>query len=125
MKIGTDISLETCRIEGYLMMEYRHRELFPSGNNGKLDKDCSVLFTRTNEKTHKTGRYNPRLGGSRYVLEEWRSWNEVLERYLYYKAAIDRCISNEGDGYVDYANLEPNVWDLLLLADTVDGYCGL
>lgn len=41
MKIGTDVDFGTCRAEGYLMMEYKKRELI---SKGVLNPNTAVRF---------------------------------------------------------------------------------
>jgi hypothetical protein len=89
MKMGTDISLATCRSSGYMVMEY------PKGliKKGILDKDRPVLLTVSNpEAWTDCGRVKPPVHckyqdsyerheplPSIYALDEEYSWNDLIE----------------------------------------------
>jgi hypothetical protein len=69
MKIGTDASLRECMASGYLMMEYKVRELFPKHLNGKMDKDCFVSFEKTmGWITHTDDGYIKEPGTPKHLL---------------------------------------------------------
>ena len=107
--IGTDVNLDTCKEEGYMMMKYDGRKPFKP--------DTSVIIFR----------YFPE-----YIRQEMgikgagdKMWTrldtlDVWEVYQSHKAGIDSFAGQAG-GF-EY----PTDWyELLYLADTVDSYCGL
>ena len=127
MKIGTDVSLTVCRCEGYLVAEYKISELI---KNGELDKDVSVHLTRSNpDQWTDNGRV--KFGATDpYLLNEYLSYNDVIEAYLMDRDSIDSFMGNEPNAYndftyCDYTAINPTIHDLLILADSVDMYRGL
>jgi hypothetical protein len=107
MIIGTDICLDTCRHEGYLMMEYDKRIPF------NLDTEYRFF------------NYNPS-----YDSEEYRgrinndidlSFTDILERYNEDKEAINSCC--ETMNHINFDN--PTYVDALNLASDLCSYQGL
>ena len=120
MKIGTDVSLQTCRDEGYMVIEFSVRELYPNGRKNGIDKDCPVNCTKSYpDYIRKEMGWS--VGDSMMMLDEDYSWNDLLEIYLRHKDGIDSMI---GASY-DVENIEPTEWDILNLASDIDSYCGL
>jgi len=85
MRIGTDLSLKECSNEGYLMMDYKARELMTKGT---LNPDVSVYFF-----SHVPPYVEERYVGVPITLmtDVNRSANEVWETYLEDKEGIDKC----------------------------------
>ncbi len=112
MRIGTDISLKVCSEEGYLMMDYKARELV---TKGKLNPDVSVRFF-----AHVPPYVEERYVGYPITLvtDAYLSANDVWELYLHDKEGIDSCagLSHE---------FPTCPGSLLSLASDVDCYRGL
>lgn len=116
MRIGTD-SISTCIAEGYLMMDYKVRELMPKG---KLNPDAYVRIIghfpdyiladiRKKEKT---------IGVPRLVLDVAYTVNGIWELYLEHKEGIDSFIGGSHEFPSD-----PH--DVLAIASDINPYCGL
>lgn len=126
MKIGTDMNLRTCYAEGYLMMEFKKRELFPKHLKGKMDKDCWVNFTATGaDYTHTENGYPKRPGSCRadlLFIDVGLTFNILMEMYEPRKEAINQFsgITHEERGLDN-----PNEYTFLWLASDVNAYCGL
>lgn len=122
MRIGTDMSLKVCLEEGYTVMDFKARELFPHGRKNGMDKDCFVTFSASipayRRKELATGR-DP--FGMRRLWEASASWNSLLELYLPRKASVDS--SAGGPQVSDMEN--PDEYDMLNLGDVLQAYCGL
>ena len=117
MVIGTDVSLKTCRSEGYLMMEFKKKSLMPKG---KLNPECNVRFFRhcpgyCLEEMYGTD--NP-VGVKTIQLDVQLNANDIWEIYLNHKDNIDRFIGS-------VPTFPANERDLISLAYDVEGYCGL
>ena len=121
MRIGTDMSLATCRAEGYLMMEFKKRELI---TKGKLNRDVWVTFLATGGYvTHDENGY-PLEIGTKMWLEVGHTFNSLMELYEQYKESIDSmCGYSTEDRQRELA--DPNEYDMLNLASDINAYCGL
>ena len=120
MKIGTDVSLETCRAEGYMVIEFAVRELYPNGRKNGIDKDCLVNCTKSYpDYIRKEQGWG--VGDPVIMLDVDYSWNDLMELYLKHKKGIDSLI---GASY-DVETIEPTEYDILNLASDIDAYCGL
>lgn len=123
MRIGTDVSLQTCMDEGYTVMDYAVRKLFPRGRKNGIDKDCQCSFSASWPLDCRSSVATPNDPfGMRRRFDTTYSWNDLLERYGRHKAGIDSCC--------DFANCStnfenPTEWDMLHLADCIAAYCGL
>jgi hypothetical protein len=122
MRIGTDMSIAECRCSGYMVMDFKKRELL---KKGVLNKDCPVTLSISNpEGWNDTGR--PMIG-SGYPL--WSltpteySWNDLMD-------LLDEK-SREGiESCCDWKNCQPNLdtpneYDLLHLASDISSYMSL
>jgi len=115
MKIGTDISIKECRDVGYLVMEFKVKELFPDGKNKPLDPDCLCHFTRSFPLYMR----DPFAGKEGYyVVNVGLTANIVWESYQDAKQGIDKFT---GESF----SFPTTEYELLHLADSVDTYCGL
>jgi hypothetical protein len=127
MKIGTDISLRECMASGYLMMEFKKRELFPKHLKGKMDKDAYVNFEQTMGWITHTENGYPKVPGTPkrrlYSLYDCcYTFNDLLQIYIEYKDSIDSmCGMTEDDRNLD----NPTEYDMLNLASDINAYCGL
>jgi len=80
MKLGTDVSIAECRRSGYLVMEYKQRDLFP---RGVMNKDCGVTFSQSNpEAWNDAGKPDISSDAPLWALSpydtEW-SWNDLID----------------------------------------------
>ena len=117
MRIGTDLCLKECRKEGYLMMDFKKRELIIKK---ELQKDVTIKFTKHYPDyilEEMYGHSNP-VGVPTKILDVEYSANDIWDLYIGKKEEIDSCagLSHEFPT-CEYA--------LLSLAGDVDGYCGL
>lgn len=118
MKIGTDVSLDVCRNEGYLMMEFKKRELI---KKGVLDPECDVRFYQhlpdyCLRETYGTERP---VGTPTICLNVWLNANDIWDLYQRNAKSIDEtCGINDRE-------FPQDEYDLLSLASDIDGYSGL
>lgn len=112
MIIGTDISLKECKAEGYLMMDFKKRELI---KKGVLIPTVNVTFFA----------YIPSYVQERYFGEpierstdSFLNANDIWELYIEKKIDIDKFIGMEHE----FPTCERS---LLSVADSVNSYCGL
>lgn len=117
MKIGTDISLLTCRAEGYLVAEAPVRG---------FNDETEIHFTQSvpddvPELGWKGGRFPVRCPDNQYPYMEdtWLSVNDLWEMYQTNKAGID---SATGD---IWENKPVTLHEALRLASSINAYCGL
>lgn len=84
MKIGVDVSLATCKKDGYLIMEFKKRELVVKG---KLATNVHVRFFAHIPDyclEEKYGTANP-VGVSTIITDVIYSANDVWELYQQHK----------------------------------------
>ena len=115
MRIGTDVSMEVCRNEGYMIMEFTKRDLVPKG---VLQKDAVVRFLR-----HFPDYIRERMGGlvgQPLALDISMAAEDVWYLYEEHHKSIDNMC-----GYDSKREFPSNEYDLLHLASDVDMYCGL
>ena len=117
MKIGTDMSLKVCSEEGYTVMDFKVRELFPNGRKEPMDKDCVVILY-SNIPEYLRGdfatKYNP-FGAGR-MSECFTDFNTCVEVYLEHKEDIDSFAG------ICFELENPDECDFLNLADTLLSY---
>lgn len=116
MRIGTDASMSICKTDGYMIMDYKVRELMPKG---VLNPDCSVRFIKHIPDYIKE-EINWCIGMPAFTTDATVSANDVWELYLSHKEGIDSMCGFEGD-----REFPKDPYDLLSIADEVDSYCGL
>lgn len=104
MLVGTDVSIEVCKNEGYLYVNFNTKEF-------KKDKEYRVM--------RKFPSWDKLKG--QYHTDVFISWNDVLELYLDDKKSIDSFA--ETCNHVDFEN--PTIWDFVNLCDDVSSYKGL
>lgn len=110
MIIGTDASIKECKDMGYLMAEYDGRVPF----DHKVDIEfIEYLPKYIREQSHLT-------------LEDAKRWTrldttELWEEYERRKKAIQRCCDYHIERIEDIKTYD----DALLLADAINGYCGI
>ena len=117
MKIGTDVCLNTCRKEGYLMMEFKKRKLIV---RKELQKDVVVRFYQHYPDYVLEDMYgceNP-VGERTIMMDVNYSANEIWFLYLEHKEEID--------SFVGLSHEFPTCeYSLLSLASDVDSYKSL
>jgi len=113
MRIGTDVSLKECSNEGYLMMDFKKRELI---TKGKLNPDVNVHFL-----AHVPPYVNERYVGETIGLhtDAKMSANDVWELYMEHQKSVDETCGMEPR---EFPTCE---YSLLSLASDVNAYCGL
>ncbi len=113
MRIGTDVSLKECSQEGYLMMDFKKRELI---TKGKLNPDAKVYFL-----AHVPPYVEERYVGHpiSLVTDVTLSANDVWNLYQQHQKSIDETCG------MDAREFPTCEYSLLSLASDVDAYCGL
>ena len=119
MKIGTDVSIKTCWEEGYLIMDFKVRELFPNGRKNGLDKTCNVYFYCSDGGVMQRG-----ISGITKIVDTWYDFNWLMEVYESHKHSID-CMCGYG-AHNPRPGLDfPDEFIMLNLASDINSYCGL
>lgn len=104
--IGTDLSLDVCKAEGYMMMQYDARK--------KFNKDEYYrLFNYYPE-------YCEDVAGT-MLTDTMQNWSNLVEIYEQHKEGINSFA--ETDQHVNFN--DPDYYDFLTLADEINAYCGL
>ena len=118
MKIGTDISLSECKREGYTMIEFKVRELYPNGRKNGINKDHYVSVTEhyPDYIIEEDAFYKGLL-----MTDTIMSWDDALESYLSHEDGMNS--SCETDKFINFEN--PTEYDLLNLISDLSSYCGL
>lgn len=114
MRIGLDASLSVCREEGYLMAEYKVRELYP---NGVFDPDAPIRFFAHLPDFIKKETYW-RIGDKSLMIDVSLSANDLWGMYQENKEGID---SFSGMEYT----FPEDPHSALYLASDINAYCGL
>ena len=124
MKIGTDVNLKECRKQGYAVVEFPVKGLYPDGRKAGMDTSYGVRYTKSNPDYWPDGRPDPDASHSDlYITDIDVCWDVIVEIYINNKVAIDNmCGYDCSEGY-DLDN--PNEDLLVIIADAVDSYCGL
>jgi hypothetical protein len=104
--IGTDISLDVCKAEGYMMIQFDARKKF------KKDEEYRIFAHAPD--------YIEELKNE-VLIDVFYSFNELIEMYEEDKKSIDQCCGTERD--LDFNN--PNFFDFLNLASDINSYKGL
>ena len=119
MRIGTDVSLKVCLEEGYTVMDFEVRKLFPHGRKNGMDKDCPVIFSASLPEYAR----DPGIGGQGRAWEAEWTWDGLMERYRRYKTDIDNMCGQEICPPETEKN--PDEYDMLNVGDAINSYCGL
>jgi len=113
--IGTDVSIECCRCEGYVV-------IYANANRKPINKDKPYRITQSNpEYWTDCGRVKFGAHRGQYLVNDNKSFNELLEILNEdYDAVANSC---------DYENCpinidEPTIYDFLNLASDLVWYCG-
>lgn len=113
MRIGTDISIQTCRDEGYMVMDYSVQDF----HKDPIQTDC--LFTKS-LPVYIREEMAWKVGDPIITTHVWFCWIDLYERYLEHKDGIDSYVG------FDYSDIKrPTPHDVLNLASDIDSYCGL
>lgn len=116
--VGTDISLDVCRAEGYLMMQYDGRKKF---DKQEMYRVFRTLPDYIQEEIYGAKKMSEIPEQEKYATDTLISWEDTVEIYMRHKKEIDDFA--ETNKHVNFDN--PDHQDLLWLADNVDAYCGL
>lgn len=101
MIIGTDVSLDECRKEGYLMLEYDGRK----------------KFDRT--KDYRVFAYYPEYAGEKgLMIDGYVQFDDLYKTYIEHKKVVDKFCGL--DLYLNFKN--PTYHDLLNLTDCLTTY---
>lgn len=97
--MGTDISIQVCKEEGYLMMDKPRR---------KYNHNVDVRFIEQNNY---------------YGYRREDTWNtiDLWDSYERSKSGIQSCC----DYHVESIDEIKSYWDMLVLADAINGYKGI
>lgn len=110
MRIGQDVSIQTCRDEGYMVMDYPVCEFV------KDPTTTGCRFTRSLPDYARDGV----IGEKIIVIDTWLNWEDLWGMYLDSKEGIDSMI-----GLEVLPTRCPDPHKLLELASNIDAYCGL
>lgn len=116
MRIGTDCSLRVCREEGYTVMDFSPKLLFPRGRKGGIDKDCPVVFSASLPEYLDP---DPKRG--RAWEAEW-TWHELITCYERHKKSVDETCDFE---HCSPSFENPTEYDVLRLGDSIHAVVGL
>ena len=109
--LGTDVHIETCIAESYMMMEYDEGKAF--------DPNADYLLIRTYPEYIREN--DPNITLDDRIVNCYRTLGDLLELYANNKEGIDSFIGGSHTTDIsqyDYA-------DFLHLASDIDAYCGL
>lgn len=104
--IGTDISLDVCKAEGYMMIQFDARKKF------KKDEEYRIFAHAPD--------YIEELKNE-VLIDVFYSFNELLEMYEEDKESINNCC--ETDKHINFDS--PNFYDFLNLSCDINSYKGL
>ena len=110
MRIGMDVSIEVCRDEGYMVMDYPVHKF----KKDPTTTDCR--FTTSWPDYLRDGR----VGEKVILLDMWLNWEDLWEMYIDSQKGIDSMI---GGNHKETDSPEP--FDLLNLASDLNAYCGM
>ena len=118
-KIGTDMSIAVCRVEGYMVMEFSPKKL---KKGDSIDKGCGVYLTASNpvawNDSGKPSIAPDAIQEPLYALDEEYSFNDLLEILKDEKKA--KTIASVCDWKNCPVNLEnPTEYDFLCLASDI------
>lgn len=114
---GTDMGLQTCINEGYLMMQTADKPINPDKQYNFFAFVPDYIIDEMQVSTARKMDDSERL-----ILDISFSLNNLLERYNIYKAAIDQTC---GCDYPLKPKKYKNYYQILYLADAINSYCGL
>ena len=114
-KIGTDISLTTCRAEGYVVVNHNSKK-----NLKSIDKDTCFVIEQSNPQRWESGYLN-KQEGQKFFVDDSKSFNDLVEILN----ADYKSISS----FADYENYppeldNPTIYDFLQLASDLVNYYG-
>ena len=116
IELGTDISIETCKKEGYLIIEYFEGEDFDPYECYRIKQYAPSYIKDELLDTYVKD-------GNDILITDTSMYNfiDLKELYLEYKEKIDNFA--ETDKTVNFEN--PTYNDFLNLANDIHSYCGL
>lgn len=117
MKIGTDVDMQTNIAEGYMIAEFKVRELYPNGRKKGINPDCPVRFyCHFPEYILKEADHS--IGEKTIVVDSTLSANDLWELYVENKEGIDSLVGMEH-------NFPEDEYTMLNLASDINAECGL
>jgi hypothetical protein len=111
--IGTDVSLKVCKQEGYLMMQFDARKKF----NPETDYNIFGYYP-----DYVISEAKGTIPKDALIVDTVISWKELQAIYAKHKEGIDK-FSDDMPEIMSKGN--PDFYDLLNAAATVNSYCGL
>jgi len=118
MKFGIDCSMEVNISEGYMICEYRKKDII---KDGIFSKDARIRFFRhyPDYVLHEIYGTDKPVGQRTIFVDEYFSSNELYEMYLEDKDDIDSFIGME------YHEAPKDIHGALNMASDIDLYKGL
>jgi ribosomal protein S17 len=114
MRIGEDVSIQECRNEGYMVMDY------PVKRFNMYPKHTACRFTKSMPLYIREESIEWCIGKTMMTVDVWLDWEDLYEMYKRYEEEI-----KDFSGY-DFSCISiPQPVDLLNLASAIDNYCGL
>lgn len=126
MKIGTDVSIAECRDSGYMVIEFKKRELI---KKGVLQKDVYVECSQSFPVEGRWQNGRPHIGYERHelysIIDISHSWETIMEFFEKHEESIlSMCGAKCREDYcINFDN--PTEYDLLNLISDVNSYMGL
>lgn len=123
MKIGTDGSLKTCNEEGYTVIDFKVRELYPNGRKGGINKEHPVEFYACIPDHLRADMSTPENPfGTGKLWSVCVSWIGLIEIFEQHEASIPQLVGQtREDLIVEY----PDEYSILHLGDAIQAYCGI
>jgi len=119
VKIAHD-KISEARRSGYMVMEYKVKELYPRHLKGQPDWDYESLFTVSDpDQWNDSGKPDVSKSGRLYLCRSFSSLRTIFELYLSKKEGID---SFTGGSLIDPDWTDP--YCILYLANSVWSYLG-
>ena len=115
-KLGTDISLQVCRAEGYVVV------LHPSKKDYKgIDKEQYFDIEQSYHLSWENGYYHPSSGHQKWMVDDSKNFNDLVEILNADYEAIA--------SFADYKNCppeldNPTIFDFRNLASDLINYYG-
>jgi hypothetical protein len=111
--IGTDMSLKECKKEGYLMLQYDARKKFDTKQAYNVFAYCPAFIIEESQGE---------IDKNALIVDTVVSWEDLQEIYQKHKDGIDKFATDVPELM---SKKEPDFYDLLFVASTINAYCGL
>lgn len=114
MLLGTDVSIDVCKAEGYTMIKFDGRKAFDR------TKEYEIFAHYPNYCIEDS---DGEIKKNDKVFEAYLNFDDLMELYEKDKEGIDSLVGNHKSHYYDFEN--PTYYDFLHLADDINSYKGL